>query len=172
MQGFIGQARSAGRGTSWLSYIVGPTAAITDADDYDDFDRLAAQTITNRIAAWKDTHEKAITEAKANLAQTRWQKYEAGLKTLGWFAGATEVFDNGGADAAPDSTWIFGDKLWVAWEAKSEATSDSSVSAKYTRRRAAICGSSPTNAKKNPCRLIHWLRHPTNGGRTRRSRGM
>lgn len=78
-----------------------------------------------------------MTEAKANLAQTRWQKYEAGLKTLGWFAGATEVFDNGGADAAPDSTWIFGDILWVAWEAKSEATSDSSVSAKYTRQASS-----------------------------------
>jgi hypothetical protein len=136
-QAFIGQARTAGRGTTWLSYLVGPTAAITGADDYDDLDRLAAQTIAKRIAAWKDSHEKALTAAKANLAQTQWKKYEAGLKTLGWFAGATEVYDSGGAQAAPDSTWIFLDKLWVAWEAKSEADPDRSVSAKYAREASS-----------------------------------
>lgn len=133
---FIDRARTAGRGTTWLSYLAGPAAAITGAD-YDDLDRLAAQTIAKRISAWKDAHEKALTEATAGLAQPQWKKYEAGLKTLGWFAGATEVFDSGGAQAAPDSTWIFSDKLWVAWEAKSEADPKSSVSAKYAREASS-----------------------------------
>ncbi|CDM79516.1 DEAD/DEAH box helicase family protein (plasmid) [Mycobacterium marinum] len=136
-QAFISQARTAGRGTTWLSYLVGSAAAITGADGYDDLDRLAAQTIAKRIATWKDTYEKGLTAAKAGLAQTQWKKYEVGLTTLGWFAGATDVYNSGGEQAAPDSIWIFPDKLWVAWEAKSEADPNSSVSAKYAREASS-----------------------------------
>ena len=47
--------------------------------------------------------------------------YEAALVTLGQLAGAVPSDGDHGASAAPDASWIFGDVVWVAWEAKSEA---------------------------------------------------
>lgn len=132
--GHIRRARGASRGTTWLNHLVEPVAAITSAEDFDELDRLAAQNLVDRINQWSGADDKAMTDARAGLAQSSYKKYEAGLKTLGWYAGASEVYDDGGAQAAPDSTWIFGTQLWVAWEAKSEAVSDSSIPAKYTRQ--------------------------------------
>ncbi|EFG78678.1 hypothetical protein HMPREF0591_1409 [Mycobacterium parascrofulaceum ATCC BAA-614] len=100
---------------------------------YDDLDRLAAQTIAQRITPWKE----ALTAANADLAQTRWKNYEIGLKTLGWLAGATEVYGSGGAQAAPASAWIFPGQLWVAWQAKSAAEPDSSVSTHDARHASS-----------------------------------
>lgn len=100
---------------------------------YDDLDRLAAQTIAKRITPWKE----ALTAANADLAQTRWKNYEIGLKTLGWLAGATEVYGSGGTPAAPDSTWIFPGQLWVAWQAKSPTEPHSSVSAHDARQASS-----------------------------------
>lgn len=53
--------------------------------------------------------------------------------TLGTYAGATESYGNNGAQAAPDAVWIFGGRLWVVWEAKSEAVPGGLVSAKHAR---------------------------------------
>lgn len=100
---------------------------------YDDLDRLAAKTIAKRIIPWKE----ALTAANADLAQTQWKNYEIGLKTLGWLAGATEVYGSGGTPAAPDSTWIFPGQLWVAWQAKSATEPHSSVSAHDARQASS-----------------------------------
>lgn len=132
--GHTHRARAAARGTTWLNHLVEPVAALTRPEDFDDLDRLAAQNLVDRINEWNDADDNAVAEAQANLAQSSYKKYEAGLKTLGWYAGASEVYDDGGAQAAPDSSWIFGTQLWVAWEAKSEAKSDSSVPVKYARQ--------------------------------------
>ncbi|WP_432185676.1 hypothetical protein [Streptomyces tendae] len=68
--------------------------------------------------------ERALTEARAGLADTEYRAYEAGLVHLGTFAGASESYgnDDDANPAAPDAVWIFDDARWVTWEAKSEAT--------------------------------------------------
>lgn len=131
--GNLTAAREAGRGTTWLSHLAAKPDAFTSADQYDDLDQLAAQQILNRIRAWSHKDKTALVTAKANLAQTRFKPYEAGLRELGAIAGATEAFDSGNAQAAPDSTWIFGDQLWLTWEAKSEADPATSVAARHAR---------------------------------------
>ncbi|WP_342661664.1 Reverse gyrase (plasmid) [Rhodococcus ruber] len=131
--GYVSRARESARGTTWLSHLIGATAGVVCAEDFDELDRLAARTILERLASGSRHSSKAFADAQANLAQTQWKKYEAGLEELGKFAGATETFGSGGAQAAPDSVWVFGEILWVAWEAKSEASGDSSVAVRHAR---------------------------------------
>lgn len=131
---FASDARAAARGTTWLSHITAPADVIASADEYDDLDREAARQIVAVLASDERKQNDAdLREAKLNLAQTKWKKYEAGLVMLGMYAGATEFYGNSGAQSAPDATWIFGDKLWVVWEAKSEALPSGMVSTKAAR---------------------------------------
>ncbi len=129
----LAEARSAGRGTSWLSHLINKSDAIADADKYDNLDRLAARNLVTLLRGWSPKERGHLDSAKAALAQTRFKPYESGLKTLGRFLGATEAFEAGGATAAPDATWIFGDDLWVCWEAKSEASPDSTIATTKVR---------------------------------------
>jgi hypothetical protein len=56
------------------------------------------------------------------------------LVRLGVFAGADNVSGNGGADAAPDATWLFGQRLWVCWEAKTNAEASGELGATSSRQ--------------------------------------
>lgn len=56
------------------------------------------------------------------------------MVTLGQLAGAVPTEGDGGNDAAPDATWIFGSTIWVAWEAKSAAKPDGELGANDVRQ--------------------------------------
>lgn len=131
--GYLAAARACGRGTSWLSHLANRADAITSADQYDHLDRLAAMNILALLRTWSSKHQTELDTAAAGLTQTQFKAYEAGLKVLGKYAGASETYDAGGAQAAPDATWIFDDALWVCWEAKSEARPDSTIATARVR---------------------------------------
>jgi Type III restriction enzyme, res subunit len=131
--GYLTSARACGRGTSWLSHLANRADVMTSADQYDDLDRLGAKNILALLRTWSPKNLAELDAAQLGLSQTRYKPYEAGLKVLGKYAGAGEAFDAGGAHAAPDATWIFGDALWVCWEAKSEASADSTIATAKVR---------------------------------------
>ncbi|HBX79504.1 DEAD/DEAH box helicase family protein [Gordonia sp. (in: high G+C Gram-positive bacteria)] len=131
--GYLAAARACGRGTSWLSHLANRADAITSADQYDDLDRLAAKNIVDLLRTWSSKNQTELESAHQGLSQTRFKPYEAGLKVLGKYVGAGESYDAGGAQAAPDATWIFGDALWVCWEAKSGASVDTTIATAKVR---------------------------------------
>jgi hypothetical protein len=130
---YLLSAREGGRGTTWLSNLAHTPDAMAAADQYDDLDRLAANQVLERVLTWSRKDDTALETTKVNLAQTKFKRYEAGLTELGRFAGATATFDSGNAQAAPDSVWIFGEQIWVAWEAKSEAGPAGAVATRHAR---------------------------------------
>lgn len=130
----ISDARAAGRGTSWLTHLANRSDALASADEYDDLDRHSAKNLIALLTTWSSKKNQAeLDAAKAGLSQTPFVAYEAGLKTLGRYAGADESYDSAKAHAAPDSTWIFKDQLSVCWEAKSEASPTSNIQAAKVR---------------------------------------
>ena len=68
----------------------------------------------------------------SGLGQASAAPYEAALAGLGELAGGT-VLQRTGADAEPDSLWMFGTKVWVGFEAKTECDPDGEVSARTAR---------------------------------------
>lgn len=130
---YMEAAREAGRGTAWLSRLAHGAERIPHAHEYDDLDQFAAKNLIPLVRGWTAKNQTEMDQAKAALAQPAAKPYESALKVLGTYLGASESFDAGGAQAAPDSTWIFGDKLWVCWEAKSEAAATSEISTRYVR---------------------------------------
>ncbi|MFG3590718.1 hypothetical protein [Streptomyces sp. NPDC047990] len=79
--------------------------------------------------AHPDTFEQTVKVARSGLANAEHRAYEAGLVSLGRFAGASESYGNNDDEdpASPDAVWIFNDSRWVSWEAKSEAQPTGSV---------------------------------------------
>jgi len=76
----------------------------------------------------------AIAQSVAEgLAQASAAPYEAALADLGELTGAA-VLERTGADAEPDSVWMFGPHLWAGFEAKSECSPDGEVSADVARQ--------------------------------------
>lgn len=115
-------ARSAAWGSSWL-----PSAAIPggvgDAQDLDldDIDLAAAQQLCAVLGNPK-LRANMPTQAAvhSNLKGTEATAFGTGLAQLGTLLGASKSREDNGDTAAPDASWLFGDQLWVGWEAKSE----------------------------------------------------
>jgi len=77
--------------------------------------------------AWKPYPAVDATHpAKAPIGGINWG-------VGGYTKHPTEAFEAGSAQAAPDATWIFGDALWVCWEAKSDASADSTIATAKVR---------------------------------------
>lgn len=131
--------RERARGTTWFKHLDPEEPDAVTAESYDELDRLAAAQIVSRIKAktWGRETRDQLNQAKRALNQTSFKPFEAGLVTLGTLAGASESFGNNGEQAAPDAVWIFGELLWVAWEAKSEAKPGGKVPARYSREASS-----------------------------------
>ena len=134
---YLRKARAAGRGTTWLDYLAAPSdvnAGGVSVEQRSDVDLAAVDRIldTRTHLARDAVFEPAVTEARSGLIGRESTPYEAGLVHLGKLAGADSEGDNGAA-AAPDAMWRFADKLWVSWEAKSDAEPNGSVGANYVR---------------------------------------
>ncbi|WP_145504067.1 DEAD/DEAH box helicase [Streptomyces sp. CFMR 7] len=112
-------------GTSWLSHLASPSdrASAPSAPPLDELDEAAMRGVILRHKEIGNDLEEHAAAARAGLANTEYQAYEAALVALGQFAGTTESYGNNDDDspAAPDTVWIFDESRWIIWEAKSEA---------------------------------------------------
>ncbi|MEU0946823.1 hypothetical protein ABZ379_29370 [Streptomyces canus] len=86
-----------------------------------------------------DRFEVAVTQARTGLAGTEYRAYEAGLVSLGTFAGTSDSYgsEDDSEPAAPDAVWIFDDARWITWEAKSEASTTGEVGPDNVRQAQA-----------------------------------
>ena len=131
-------ARAAAAGTRWL---VGLTTSAdqligTRPDDTaDPVDATAISSIADSpLRTAQDKKFTAIAQSvTTGLGQASAPPYEAALARLGELAGAT-VLQRTGADAEPDSVWMFSTHLWIGFEAKSECSPDGEISADIARQ--------------------------------------
>jgi hypothetical protein len=135
---FFGAARGAGRGTTWLSNLAAPAESGT-APAEPALDPLDEQAMTGVLAnaarlARPAVFDTEVQHARAALLAKPHKPYEAALVVLGKLAGAVPSEGDGNNDSAPDAVWIFGDIIWVAWEAKSEAKEDGELGADDVRQ--------------------------------------
>jgi hypothetical protein len=134
---FHSDARAAGRGTTWLSHLAAPVETTTtlakpaaDPLDAQAMDGVLANAARLTKPSVFDTE---IAAARAALTDAPSKPYEAALVTLGQLAGAVPSDGDHGNDA-PDATWIFGNIIWVAWEAKGDAKPDGELGADDVRQ--------------------------------------
>jgi hypothetical protein len=131
-------ARAAAAGTRWLAGLTTSAAQLLSAQPQDAADPVDTTAISGiaasplRTAADKKFTATAQSMAQG-LAQASAAPYEAALASLGELAGAA-VLQRTGADAEPDSMWMFGPHLWVGFEAKSECSPDGEISADIARQ--------------------------------------
>jgi hypothetical protein len=130
-------ARAAAAGTRWLAGLTTSASqllATRPGDPTDPADSIAIRGIaTSPLRAGPGKKLTAVVEAVTDgLAQASAPPYERALADLGELAGAT-VLKRTGADAEPDSMWMFGSHLWVGFEAKSGCKADGEVSADNAR---------------------------------------
>ncbi len=138
---FYGDARAAGRGTTWLSHLAAPVEATTTLaqPSVDPLDEQAMNGVLANAArlAKPSVFDTEVVAARAALTDTPSKPYESALVTLGQLAGAVPSDGDHGNDAAPDATWIFGDVIWVSWEAKSDVKTDGELGADDVRQAGA-----------------------------------
>ncbi|MFF5265023.1 DEAD/DEAH box helicase [Actinomadura viridis] len=138
-------ARAAAAGTRWLAdlltdatQMVTPAAvpALSGADALDALvvEQIAASPLRTGPAK---PFTNLIQEIRAGLGQTEAEPYERALDGLGRLAGSTSCRIHNGADAEPDSVWMFGDLFWVACEAKSNTDPTGQIPAHEARE---ACG--------------------------------
>jgi len=131
------RAHAAGRGTLWLRRIA-PLPAISDGSTaLDELEEAALEGLARQFGrvAGGTTLERIGSELRAALLGIDAPAYERALSELGTLVGADAAKPPG--DAQPDSVWIFGDALWVGWEAKSEEASDHELSVETVRQAAS-----------------------------------
>lgn len=136
---YLRAARAAGRGTTWLSRLAAPAdvARLRSLEsEPQPLDETAAAAIVScfRSVARPSRFDDEVAAAQSALSGSSAGPFEQGLVFLGKLAGASTAEGNGGATAAPDATWRFGQDLWVCWEAKSEAAPTSELGADDVRQ--------------------------------------
>jgi hypothetical protein len=158
---YLNKARAAGRGTTWLDHLVAPTddpdvaegaAAKDDLDVY-----VGGQILANIPSIGRNARfEQDITQARSGLLGRDAQPYEEALVYMGTLAGAVSD-GNGGAHAAPDAMWRFGDLQWISWEAKSEAEPGGELSVIDTRQAGSHLRYMQTNYSATAPRSSYGL---------------
>jgi hypothetical protein len=114
-------ARTAAYGSTWLPSVGKPGSSDAVAEDPDGPDLAAAQELARRLANPQERQRMPeSTEVHSSLKATEATAFCNGMVQLGLLLGATISEGDRGDSAAPDATWIFGDQVWVGWEAKSE----------------------------------------------------
>jgi hypothetical protein len=132
---YFERAKGAARGTTWLSHLAAPGELTATEPPVDPVDQVAAENAAARIATGnkgKTADEAFLQTIRADLEGTNPTAYERGLDLLGQLAGATETLPGKKVSAAPDGAWLFGDALWITWEAKSDMTTGQ-LGANYVR---------------------------------------
>ena len=130
--------RAAASGTRWLAGLDTSASQLIATRPHDAVDSVDATAISSiadsplRTAPVKKFTALAQS-VTSGLGQASAAPYEAALVSLGELVGAT-VLQRTGADAEPDSVWMFGPHLWVGLEAKSESSPDGEISADIARQ--------------------------------------
>ena len=103
-------------------------------EDFSAEDRFAISRIVRQLRRGvnKGKHERAAIVMEAGLESTSHTCYEPELTTLGEMLGAIASKPQG--QGRCDSTWIWGDDLWAALEAKSEQSSRGTISHRDIRQ--------------------------------------
>jgi len=131
------RAHAAGRSTAWLRRIAPLPATFGGSRGPDELEAAALDGLAlqfDRVAGGT-TLERIGSELRAALLGTEAPAYEQALSKLGTLVGADAAKPPG--DAQPDSAWIFGDALWICWEAKSEEASEHQLSVETVRQAAS-----------------------------------
>jgi hypothetical protein len=131
-------ARAAAAGTRWLTGLTTSASQLIAPRPHDAMDPVDATAIssiaTSQLRTAPGKKFTALAQSvTTGLAQASAPPYERALAGLGDLAGAT-VLQRSGADAEPDSVWMFGPHLWVGFEAKTECSPDGEVSADVARQ--------------------------------------
>jgi len=128
-------ANAAASRTTWMPnrLLADGTAASAEAEA----SRLDKLAVDGVIAHAKSVGKaraltRAVTEMRDNLSQREAGRYEQGLVTLGRLLGADSHKPTD--EARADAVWRWGDEMWVAWEAKSEAKDENDISADDIRQ--------------------------------------
>lgn len=134
---FMERARAAGRGTTWLDHLAAPAdrpGQSPNSVPKDEADLAAIEQVLNTLPSIgrNASFEQMVTESRSCLLGADAPTYEDGLVRLGELAGAVSE-GNGRATAAPDAMWRFNDKVWISWEAKSDASPDGELGANDVR---------------------------------------
>lgn len=130
-------AKNASRGTLWRGHLLAPSfKSRLGNEEPDALDAAAISGLRVQAEALESgsVFPPLIEQTRRALMETPHKLYEEALVTLGKLLGASESYGDGGAQAAPDSTWVFQDELWICWEAKSEASPTSELSVDYVRQ--------------------------------------
>lgn len=173
-RGYYDDARAAARGTTWLAHLAAPADRTVGEPQpqVDPLDLAAAAAIAANLdkLGRPAKFDPAVAAVRAGLLGTDPTGYEAALVAMGPFLGTADSVGTGGAHAAPDAAWVFGDVIWVCWEAKSDAKTDSELGAndvreagshvRYTesQRSVAAPGDSPV-LLVTPQQRIHPAAH-------------
>lgn len=132
---FFERAKGAARGTTWLSHLAAPGELKATEPPVDAVDQVALETVVARLTTinkGKIADDAYLQVIRADLEGADPAAYERGLNLLGQLAGATETLPGKKVSAAPDGAWLFGDTLWITWEAKSDMTTGE-LGANYVR---------------------------------------
>lgn len=123
-------ARAAATGTRWLAELstdaeqllaAGPAAQPGAATVNDQLDELAITQIAASPLRQNTRQFTTLTRTiQAGLGQHEATPYEQALNELWRLAGASGALPRSGAPAEPDGVWMFGDLMWLGWEAKTE----------------------------------------------------
>lgn len=131
-------ARACGRGTTWLSHLASPADEVPTpaATELDNLDAAAVQGVLTHLPnrGKQSKFAPLVEELRTDVRVADAIPFENALVTIGTLLGASASFGNGGASAAPDAVWMFGNQMWVSLEAKSEASPTGETGATYVRQ--------------------------------------
>ena len=129
--GLLKEAHQAARGTTWLRE-TDAGAESTVEDDADDTPavRATARRLENGVK--KAAIDAAVERMRKGLQAVEHGESEPGLTELGGLLGA-EAFKPAGQGRC-DSAWCWGERVWIAVEAKSEQNQDRELALRDIRQ--------------------------------------
>ncbi len=128
--GLLMEAQKAAQAATWIR-----ESDPGDVDvEEDAHDAPAIQEISRRLKSGlaRSKVQEAVARMNSGITAIAHQKFEPALTELGNLLGA-EGYKPGG-QARPDSVWCWGQRIWIAIEAKSEEDADGELPARDVRQ--------------------------------------
>ncbi len=136
-------ARATVAGTRWLAelstdaehllqVIHSPGERATTPSDLLD-EAVVAEIAASPLHTNTPQFTSLVRTVRDGLAQHEASPYERALSGLRLLAGADGALARSNAPAEPDGIWMFGQLLWLGWEAKTNTDPDKEIPAKHVR---------------------------------------